>query len=38
MFAIAFSLVVADTEQHHPKGVTQAYSDMRVTLHFLLRK
>lgn len=23
MFAIAFDLVVADTEQHHPKGYQQ---------------
>ncbi|MDP2804564.1 MAG: virulence factor [Gallionellaceae bacterium] len=28
MYAIAFDLVVADTEQHHPKGVAQAYSDI----------
>jgi hypothetical protein len=27
MFAIAFDLVVADTAQHHPKGVSQAYAD-----------
>ena len=26
MYAIAFDLVVADTEQHHPKGVSQAYA------------
>ena len=25
MYAIAFDLVVADTEEHHPRGVTQAY-------------
>lgn len=25
MYAVAFDLVVADTEQHHPKGVSQAY-------------
>jgi virulence-associated protein VapD len=25
MFAIAFDLVVAETAQHHPKGVAQAY-------------
>lgn len=29
MFAIAFDLVVADTEQHHPRGVSAAYSDIR---------
>ena len=33
MFAIAFDLVVAETEQHHPKGVTQAYSDIGSTLY-----
>jgi virulence-associated protein VapD len=27
MFAIAFDLVVADTAQHHPKGVSQAYAE-----------
>jgi virulence-associated protein VapD len=32
MFAIAFDLVVADTEKHHPKGVSQAYSDIAATL------
>ena len=32
MFAIAFDLVVADTERHHPKGVSQAYSDIASTL------
>lgn len=28
MFAIAFDLVVAVTQQHHPKGVPQAYIDI----------
>lgn len=28
MYAIAFDLVVADTEQNHPKGVSQAYADI----------
>ena len=28
MFAIAFDLVVADTEKHHPKGISQAYADI----------
>ena len=28
MFAIAFDLVVAETEKHHPKGVRQAYTDI----------
>lgn len=32
MYAISFDLVVADTEQHHPKGVTQAYTDIGTTL------
>jgi virulence-associated protein VapD len=32
VFAIAFDLRVADTEQHHPKGLSQAYSDIRATL------
>ncbi|MFZ1110405.1 MAG: virulence factor [Rhodomicrobium sp.] len=32
MFAIAFDLTVEDTERQHPKGVSQAYSDIRQTL------
>jgi virulence-associated protein VapD len=32
MFAIAFDLVVADTERHHPKGVSQAYTDVAEAL------
>ena len=32
MFAIAFDLVVADTEKHHPKGISQAYTDIGSTL------
>ncbi len=32
MFAIAFDLVVADTAGNHPKGVAQAYADIRNTL------
>jgi virulence-associated protein VapD len=32
MFAIAFDLVVADTADHHPKGVSQAYADIGATL------
>lgn len=32
MYAVAFDLVVADTEKHHPKGVTQAYSDIGAIL------
>ena len=32
MFAIAFDLVVVDTEKYHPKGVSQAYTDIGNTL------
>ena len=32
MFAIAFDLVVADAAEHHPRGVTSAYTDIGVTL------
>ena len=32
MYAVAFDLVVADTERHHPKGVTQAYTDIGAIL------
>ena len=32
MFAIAFDLVVAETEKHHPKGVPQAYIEIGSTL------
>lgn len=32
MFAIAFDLVVAHVEQRHPKGVPQAYSEIKQTL------
>lgn len=32
MYAIAFDLVVSDTEQHHPKGVSQAYADIGAVL------
>ena len=32
MFAIAFDLVVAEAELHHPQGVSQAYADIRRTL------
>ncbi len=28
MYAMAFDLVVADTEKHHPKGVTQVYTEI----------
>lgn len=32
MFAITFDLVVADTEQYHPKGVSRTYGDIADTL------
>jgi virulence-associated protein VapD len=32
MFAIAFDLVVAETAQNHPRGVSQAYADIGATL------
>jgi virulence-associated protein VapD len=32
VFAIAFDLRVADTEQNHPKGLSQAYRDIQTTL------
>jgi len=28
MYAVAFDLVVADTRREHPKGVTQAYTEI----------
>ena len=32
MYAVAFDLVVADTEKHHPKGVTQVYTEIGAVL------
>lgn len=32
MYALAFDLVVADTEKHHPRGVSQAYSEIGAVL------
>jgi len=32
MYAVAFDLVVADTENNHPKGVTQAYTEIAAVL------
>jgi len=32
MYAVAFDLVVADTEAHHPKGVAQAYTEIGAIL------
>jgi virulence-associated protein VapD len=28
MFAIAFDMVVADLREHHPKGISSAYTDI----------
>jgi virulence-associated protein VapD len=32
MYAVAFDLVVADTQRHHPKGTSQAYAEIGATL------
>lgn len=32
MYAIAFDLIVADTELHHPNGVSQAYAEIGLIL------
>ena len=32
MYAVAFDLVVADTEKHHPKGVREAYTEIGAVL------
>lgn len=32
MYAVAFDLVVADAEKYHPRGVTQAYTEIGATL------
>lgn len=32
MFAIAFDLSVAETQRHHPRGVSQAYADIKNAL------
>jgi len=32
MYAVAFDLVVADTERHHAKGVSQAYAEIGALL------
>ncbi len=32
MFAVAFDLTVAETELHHPRGVSQAYSEIGAIL------
>ena len=32
MYAVAFDLVVAETQKHHPKGVTRAYTEIGAVL------
>ncbi|MDE3106025.1 MAG: virulence factor, partial [Acidobacteriota bacterium] len=32
MYAVAFDLVVADAANSHPKGVSQAYTDIGIVL------
>jgi virulence-associated protein VapD len=32
MYAVAFDLMVVATEKHHPKGITQAYTDIGAVL------
>ncbi len=32
MYAVAFDLVVSDTERNHPRGVSQAYADIGAIL------
>ena len=32
MYAVAFDLVVAESEKHHPKGLTQAYAEIGTVL------
>ena len=32
MYGIAFDLIVSEPERHHPKGVTQAYTDIGAVL------
>jgi virulence-associated protein VapD len=32
MYAVAFDLVVSDTEKYHEKGVTQAYTEIGAVL------
>lgn len=33
MYAVAFDLVVADTLEHHPKGLSRAYADIGRIMH-----
>jgi virulence-associated protein VapD len=32
MYAVAFDLIVAETEERHPKGITQAYTEIGTVL------
>lgn len=32
MYAITFDLIVAETQKHHPKGVSQAYTEVGAIL------
>ena len=32
MYAVAFDLVVSETEENHPKGVSQAYAEIGAIL------
>ena len=32
MYAIAFDLVVSDTQKNHPKGISQAYAEIGLIL------
>jgi len=32
MYAVAFDLIVAESEKHHPKGVAAAYTDIAEVL------
>lgn len=32
MYAVAFDLTIADAEKYHPKGISQAYSDIGAVL------
>lgn len=32
MYAVAFDLMVMDTEQNHPKGISQAYTEIGAIL------
>jgi virulence-associated protein VapD len=38
MYAVAFDLTVADTENNHPKGVSQAYTEIGLILEHGFRR